>query len=148
MLTPELDWPVPQRFDAFGFDNFGYSQHVILPLKVGGFTRGQPVQLRGRVQALVCKDICLPLTEEVVLDLPQGAATPSLLSQDVARYAARVPRLGAASTIRIEQVVQDRADLVVTFASGTPVVDDIFVEGFDGIGSKDRSTTTMSRKLT
>ncbi len=135
-LAPQLGWPVPQRFDAFGFDNYGYSQHVILPLTISGFARGQAAGLRGRVEALVCKDICVPLTEEVALDLPDGAATPSLLAQDMARFAARVPRLGAASTIRIEQVVQDKADLVVTFGSGTPVIDDIFVEGVDGIGFK------------
>jgi suppressor for copper-sensitivity B len=135
-LSTHLGWPVPQRFDAFGFDNYGYSQHVILPLTTGGFARGQAVQLRGRVEALVCKDICVPLAEEVALNLPDGAAMPSLLAQDMARYAAQVPRLGAASTIRIEQVVQDKTDLVVTFGSGTPVVDDIFVEGVDGIGFK------------
>ena len=135
-LVSQLGWPVPQRFDVFGFDNYGYSQHVILPLTIGGLTQGQAVQLRGRVEALVCKDICVPLTEEVALDLPDGAATPSLLAQDMARFAARVPRLGAASTIRIEQVVQNKADLVVTFGRGTPVIDDIFVEGIDGIGFK------------
>ena len=135
-LASQLGWPVPQRFDVFGFDNYGYSQHVILPLTIGGLTQGQAVQLRGRVEALVCKDICVPLTEEVALDLPDGAATPSLLAQDMARFAAWVPRLGAASTIRIDKVVQNKADLVVTFGSGTPVIDDIFVEGIDGIGFK------------
>ena len=42
--TPGLEgrfaWPMPKRFDAFGFDNFGYENAVILPFDVRGHVTG------------------------------------------------------------------------------------------------------------
>jgi len=47
--TPGIDlafsWPLPTRFDAFGFDNFGYENAVILPITLSGFTKGAAVSL-------------------------------------------------------------------------------------------------------
>ena len=30
VLTTLINWPVPKRFNSFGFDNFGYDNEVIL----------------------------------------------------------------------------------------------------------------------
>ena len=38
-ITNDIQWPLPQRFDAFGFDNFGYANNVILPVKVRGIQK-------------------------------------------------------------------------------------------------------------
>ncbi|MGB2460085.1 MAG: protein-disulfide reductase DsbD domain-containing protein, partial [Candidatus Puniceispirillaceae bacterium] len=60
-VESQIKWPVPKRFNAFGFDNYGYDNTVILPLDVSGFTAGTTLQLTGQVEALVCADICVPL---------------------------------------------------------------------------------------
>ena len=79
--TPDLSgsfrWPLPQRFDAFGFDNFGYENAVILPFDVTGHAAGAPVQITADLEALACADICVPLAGRLTLDLPDGMAQPS-----------------------------------------------------------------------
>ena len=94
--TPDLSgsfrWPLPQRFDAFGFDNFGYENAVILPFDVTGHAAGAPVQITADLEALACADICVPLAGRLTLDLPDGMAQPSPHAQALAQYAAMVPR--------------------------------------------------------
>ena len=53
-ITNDIQWPVPTRFDAFGFDNFGYANKVILPVTVGGHPKGAPVKIIGQIEALAC----------------------------------------------------------------------------------------------
>ncbi len=94
--TPGLEgrfaWPMPKRFDAFGFDNFGYENAVILPFDVRGHVTGTPVQVTAELEALACADICVPLTATLDLRLPEGEALPSSHAQPMAQYAAMVPR--------------------------------------------------------
>ena len=47
-LTGTIKWPLPKRFDAFGFDNFGYENAVILPFDVTGHEVGRAGQDRRR----------------------------------------------------------------------------------------------------
>jgi suppressor for copper-sensitivity B len=135
-IVAEISWPVPKRFDAFGFDNFGYAEWVILPVVVTGHVPGMAQQIRGRVEALVCKDICVPLAEDIGLDLADGPAKPSSLARDIAKFSALVPRLGAASSISEPKVALDGTRLLFRFAPGGPKIDEIFVEGIDGLAFK------------
>jgi suppressor for copper-sensitivity B len=135
-LKTDISWPVPQRFDAFGFDNFGYADYVILPVSISGFSVGAPQQIRGRIEALVCKEICVPLAEDVDLDLADGPASPSLYAREIAQFAARVPRPGGASGIPMPTVTQVEDTLLLDFGSTGPAIDEIFVEGLDGTAFK------------
>ena len=134
-VTNDMHWPVPKRFDAFGFDNFGYANKVILPVTLRGHPKGVPVQIIGQIEALVCADICVPLNGEIGLTIPEGPATASRHAMEIARYKARIPR-GGASPIKVEAIWQDGNNLRVQFDANGPVVDDIFVEGAPGIAFK------------
>ena len=38
LKSAELLWPAPERFEAFGIENFGYSDQVVLPIRaVAGY---------------------------------------------------------------------------------------------------------------
>ena len=76
-LSGSFRWPLPTRFDAFGFDNFGYENAVILPFDVTGHVPGTPVQITADLEALACADICVPLAGRLELDLPDWTAKPS-----------------------------------------------------------------------
>ena len=80
-----------QRFDAFGFDNFGYANNVILPVKVRGYPKGEPVNIVGQMEALACADICVPLNGEVRLSISDGPATASRYAMEIARYTSKIP---------------------------------------------------------
>ena len=113
--TPGLEgrfaWPMPKRFDAFGFDNFGYENAVILPFDVRGHVTGTLLQVTAELEALACADICVPLTATLDLRLPEGEALPSSHAQPMAQYAAMVPRRSnengysaSGPSIRIDQL--------------------------------------------
>ncbi len=145
--TPGLEgrfaWPMPKRFDAFGFDNFGYENAVILPFDVRGHVAGTPVQVTAELEALACADICVPLTATLELLLPDGEALPSPHAQALAQYAAMVPRRSdengysaSGPSIRIDQLTAVQGGLVVKLADDGPPVADLFVEGVDGVAFK------------
>ena len=124
-----IKWPVPKRFNAFGFDNFGYDSAVILPLQVSGHRRGSSVQLRGQIEALVCADICVPLGGSVALTMPAGPASPTVDSRAIAQAAALVPRQAAGNPLfAVERVWQAADALHMQFAARL-AIDDIFIEG-------------------
>ncbi len=52
----DLLFPVPERFDLFGLETYGYSKKVLIPFVVPG-SRG-PAKVEGSF--MVCKDICVP----------------------------------------------------------------------------------------
>lgn len=142
-LAAIFKWPLAKRFDAFGFDNFGYENIVILPLDVSGHIPGAPVQLTADLEALACADICVPLAARLELFLPDGAATPSPHAQVMAQYRAMVPRPAGASGLSasgpsISIIAAEARDggLYVELAAGSPPVADIFVEGADQVTFK------------
>ncbi|MDB2391221.1 protein-disulfide reductase DsbD family protein [Alphaproteobacteria bacterium] len=135
-LSANIAWPAPKRFNAFGFDNFGYAEHVVLPLTLTGHLSGTPLQLKADVEALVCAEICVPLTGMLDLDLADGDAVPTIHTQMIAEYASAVPRPGSAPNINVQALWHDGDSLYVRFSAPTMPIDDIFVEGIDGVAFK------------
>ncbi|MDA8649195.1 protein-disulfide reductase DsbD family protein [Alphaproteobacteria bacterium] len=135
-LQSQIEWPVPKRFNAFGFDNFGYADAVILPVAVRGYDRGAALQIRGQIGALVCSDICVPLAGALRLDLADGPVEPSSMAMVIAQFAAKVPRIDAPSPIKIATAWQSGSQLKIGFAATSQPVTEIFVEGPAGIAFK------------
>ena len=86
-LPPQLDygqslniqdvsfsWPVPVRDVQFGIETFIYKDTVVLPFNVTLQQPGQPLDLRGRVDFLICEEVCIPDTVDVAFSLPGGPA--------------------------------------------------------------------------
>ena len=128
-------WPVPKRFNAFDFDNYGYENTVILPLDVSGFAVGGPIQLSGQIDALVCADICVPLGGAVKMTIPVGLASPSVDARAIAQAVALVPRQGGSTLVAPDHVWQSADALYMRF-SAPVLIDDIFVEGVEGVAFK------------
>ena len=135
-LSVDVAWPAPKRFNAFGFDNFGYAEHVVLPLKLAGHTGGTSLQLTADVEALVCADICVPLAGTLDLDIPDTAALPTIHTQMIAEYASSVPRAGSAPNINVQTLWHDAENLYIRFSATTVSLDDIFIEGIEGVAFK------------
>ena len=134
-VESRIKWPVPKRFNAFGFDNYGYDNIVILPLDVSGFAAGVPLQLSGQIDALVCADICVPLSGTVKMTIPAGPASPSVDARAIAQAAALVPRPGGNTSLVPDHVWQAADALYMRFSAPVPI-DDIFIEGVEGVAFK------------
>jgi len=134
-VASRIEWPVPKRFNAFGFDNYGYDNTVILPLDVSVFATDGPLQLSGQIDALVCADICVPIGGAVKMTIPAGPASPSADARAIAQAAALVPRQVGIASLVPDNVWQAEDALYLRFAAPVPI-DDVFVEGIEGVAFK------------
>lgn len=70
-----IEWPAPTRFLDEGLVTYGYHDEVVLPVRIEtpGSVPGDSVALVARVDWLECKDICVPGSATLRLDLPVKA---------------------------------------------------------------------------
>jgi suppressor for copper-sensitivity B len=122
LASAEILWPAPERFEAFGIENFGYSGLVVLPIRATLKDRGKPLQLRASVTLLTCSDVCVPYAFDLTLDMPSGTGIDQASADAIATFVARVPSDVAESDIRITAVARDEkpSALVVTAESDRP----------------------------
>ena len=131
LKSAELLWPAPERFEAFGIENFGYSGQVVLPIRARLEDAGHPLELRARVSLLTCSTVCVPHDFELSLALPQGIGIDTNSARQIATYADRVPAVPENSDIRISVTALDARDsaLIVVATSDTPFGEvDVFPE--------------------
>ncbi|WP_300019757.1 protein-disulfide reductase DsbD [uncultured Roseobacter sp.] len=131
LKSAELLWPAPERFEAFGIENFGYSGQVVLPIRARLEDAGQPLELRARVSLLTCSTVCVPHDFELSLALPQGVGIDPNSARQIATYADRVPAVPENSDIRISVTALDSRDsaLIVLATSDAPFDEvDVFPE--------------------
>lgn len=88
-------WPTPQRFSFYGLQTVGYAGDVVLPINARAKAPSLPAHLRGRVDFLVCSDICVPQTAALALDLDAGTGEPGAEHHLLERFRSKVPGSGA-----------------------------------------------------
>lgn len=131
----ETAWPAPHRFTIFDMETMGYAEEVVLPLTVRPKAIGEALRLQAEVTYLTCKELCIPWSGTLRLDIPAGPASPTPAAPLIDRYRAQVPQPAEAFGVRVEQAVLAPAEngavrLRVAIASEMPlVVPDLFVEG-------------------
>ena len=90
-----IQWPAPHLMIEPGeiWTN-GYSGKVLLITTIippANLVPGKPVTLRAKASWLVCKDICVPGSEELELELPVAATAETLNQQLFAEFHAQIP---------------------------------------------------------
>lgn len=129
-----LAWPAPERFSVLGLDTLGYRDRVVLPIDLVPAHPGAAVTLKLKVDYLVCREICVPYTEHLALDLPAGPANPTRFAHSIDRFANQVPRDGKAAGLEIERAevtgTNERPVLELVAHAREPFEHpDLFVEG-------------------
>lgn len=112
----EIQWPYPIRFKLDDFVNFGYEDEVLLLTRItppATLSPGQKVQLRANVEWLVCKDICVPESAELTLELPvaEAARINSRWVEAFAETRAKLPL--KQSEWRVEAAIRDTTLVIV-----------------------------------
>ena len=128
-------WPAPERFTAFGIENFGYHDEVVFPIRIVLSEPGMPVALRARVSLLTCSTVCVPQEFDLSLDLPRASGIDNEAARLISTYAARVPDDGMETGIRIASAHLDDTKTALTLiaTSDVPFEDpDIFPELGEG----------------
>ena len=125
----EWSWPVPERFDWNGLESIGYGDEVVLPLLAVLLEPGAPLEIAATLDALVCSEICIPLTAQLHLTVPAGPGGPTAYTQLIDRYRARVPTSGDGLGLSVEGVTRSDGAVRVSLRSDVPLQDPVlFVE--------------------
>jgi thiol:disulfide interchange protein/DsbC/DsbD-like thiol-disulfide interchange protein len=110
-----FQWPIPKRLPMGPLVNFGYEgkimllQELTLPEKLPEGV----IELTGKIEILVCHEICLPENHQIKLTLNGGQFENSAIL-DKARAAMPLDT-GWATTIE-----EEKGDLIVTINTDTP----------------------------
>jgi suppressor for copper-sensitivity B len=136
VASAKIHWPAPLRFSVLGLETLGYKKEVVLPLDVALRKTGA-VEIKLRLDYLVCAEICIPYNSKLALDLPAGPEKASPLANLVARYRAQVPMRDNRHGITFEGAEFRRLDkgleIVLAIRGKEPfVAPDVFMEGPDG----------------
>jgi len=134
-----IEWPAPERFVLGGFNTFGYTDEIVLPIEVELANPGQPFEAHLQVVYGVCRDICVLGDAGLVLAVPAGNAqqtrhhdviewfgrqVPGTQASDVDISSARIISGDEGLVIEIKAQVGDRSDF------DQP---DILVEGLEEV---------------
>jgi DsbC/DsbD-like thiol-disulfide interchange protein len=123
-------YPAPRLFDdGAGGMSYGYTKHVIFPLRIVPKNPNEPVQLRASISYAVCEKLCLPVEAEAELSFSSAA---SALDSLVATALNKVPKPVGTSeatplALRGFKRVDDR--VIVEIAAPNPAGVQLFAEG-------------------
>ncbi len=99
-----LAYPKPERLTLLDLQTFGYKHEVVFPVDVAVALPGQPLELRLKLDLLVCADLCIPKQVTLALAVPAGPASADPEAQVIARARASVPTGSTASGLSITSV--------------------------------------------
>ncbi|MAE51712.1 MAG: hypothetical protein CMH27_07865 [Micavibrio sp.] len=105
-----LSFPPPKRFKELDLTTFGYDGDVAYPLDIQLNNPGQPVHMDFILETMVCRDICLPVSIPLTLDIDAGNGADSK-HLPVIKYAhEKIPSSAETPRLKIENVTitQDR----------------------------------------
>ncbi|MCP1166990.1 protein-disulfide reductase DsbD domain-containing protein [Limimaricola litoreus] len=71
LASAQMHWPVPEIFELGGFETYGYSEQVVLPVEIAPRRPGEAVRISGQLEIGVCHDVCVPVMLDFGVDLPQ-----------------------------------------------------------------------------
>ena len=75
-----MQWPYPHRSQLGDIVNYGYGSETLLPVQLNvpaGWNGGASLPIQAKAKWLVCKDVCIPGSADLSLNLPvTPAATP------------------------------------------------------------------------
>lgn len=133
----EIGWPAPKRFDTFGLNSFGYDREILIPVTLTLAQPGQDVKVALDLQAVICKDVCVPQKVAVELDVPSGEALRSEYDYLLEQARKNLPSKGDAPDLRMETAVVGPNALAVTvWAQNGFDNPDMIVEAPDSILTK------------
>ncbi len=125
-LPPTLDWagsqnlgaatllyPAPERVTVLGIQTFGYKHDVVFPIDVKLADKGKPLDLKLKLDILICAEQCIPKSLDLALAIPAGPATSDPTdAQLIAKARATVPSDSRTSGLAIKSAeeVSDKGD--------------------------------------
>jgi len=109
-----VHWPVPERYDTFDMNSFGYKQTVLFPVTIVPETPGKAMDLSLKMNVLVCNEICVPQTVSADLKIPEGRAIETDHADQIDQAFKNLPASEDTKELRLETAVLGKEAVVVT----------------------------------
>ena len=70
LLEHKIFYPPPKRYIDEGIETIGYEKKVIFPVRIK-LNSNNNIKVKVSINYLICKNICIPLKEEKIINLPK-----------------------------------------------------------------------------
>ncbi|MBH67514.1 MAG: hypothetical protein CMM58_04100 [Rhodospirillaceae bacterium] len=122
-------WPLPERFVLNSIQSFGYRKEVIFPITLTVAQSKKPLSIISKLNALVCKDICVPIEDTVSLKIPSGIPSATKYTDIIDHYKSLVPTAETWKNFKIIDIAYDLARLQLTIETKDKFSNpDVFIE--------------------
>lgn len=124
-------WPAPKKFpDGAGGHSIGYTDQVVLPLRIVARSTDKPVTLRATISYAVCHDICIPVEAEAELPFVSVASTEDGALSAALDTVPKPANIGDPNPLTIRDVKREGPSSVVVDVIPANAKDiNLFVEG-------------------
>lgn len=132
----EVAWPVPQRKEVLGAQNYVYTDEVVLPVTVRPADASRPLTADLVLDYGVCKEVCVPYTDRLTLSLPPGPPASTAGADLIDWYAGQVPAPADPDGLRLTaaRAEPEQGRLRLQAVAAAPLLaPDIFLEGPGGM---------------
>ncbi len=119
-----VQWPVPRLLRVGSLANYGYEGTVLLPATIAVPATAAPggkVRLAARADWLVCKDVCIPESADLTLELPVGTAAQAVPARYAGEFAAASARIPQPIALKQPEAIVDGARIRLQFAPDGPL---------------------------
>ncbi|CAN5315517.1 protein-disulfide reductase DsbD family protein [soil metagenome] len=122
-------FPAPKAFDdGAGGQSLGYTDHVVLPLRIVAKNPSKPLTLRATVNYAVCDKICVPVEASAELSITTGSSTDGTL-QAAFDALPKLAEVGDANPLTIRAVRRDGKHVMVDVAAPETAEVSLLAEG-------------------
>ncbi len=101
-------WPAPHKFDdGAGGTSLGYTQQLVLPLRIVAKNADKPVTLRAAINYAVCEKLCIPVDANAELAFSSVASTEDGTLSDALNTVPKPANIGDPNPLTILDVKRD-----------------------------------------
>jgi DsbC/DsbD-like thiol-disulfide interchange protein len=116
LTSVRMTWPVPEVFHLNGLRSIGYSDELVLPLRLTAGQRGAPIHLAARIELGVCKEVCLPFTLDLAADLLPGGNRDPEIQAALANRATSAAEAGVTAVACTVEPIRDGLRVTATLS--------------------------------
>jgi suppressor for copper-sensitivity B len=113
----EMLFPAPKRFQELDLTTFGYDGDVTYPLNITLKEAGKAAKLDFTLETMVCKDICLPVTLPLSLEIEAGEGADSKHRSLIDYAHKKIPSSTETPQLKIENVTITKDAVVASIMS-------------------------------
>jgi len=129
----DIFWPAPFRFSTFGIDTFGYEGQTIFPLSITPENENETIVLNSKINLMACNQICIPFSENIILEIPKKLHKPNYKARDRAQFLSLVPKNYIPDGISLGSISLVEEGIILS----DPIISennfDLFIENDKGI---------------